>query len=991
VFCEKQESKTVMTPETWKQVDELVQAALSLPHVECVAFLDHACKGDHLLRREVESILAYQQQASRFLETPAIEQAAELIAPSQSHSLEGQTISHYKLDRLIAHGGMGAVYLAHDSSLDRQVAIKFLSDELTTDVLARKHLVREARAVARLDHPNICSVYEVAEQDHLTFIVMQYVEGETLSERIRRKPMEMSEVLDIAEQVADALAEAHSHGIIHRDIKPQNIMLTARGQVKVLDFGLAKMLGRDDVASSELATESLMSEPGVIAGTVPYMSPEQLRAEAIDSRSDIFSFGVVLYEIVTSQQPFARESSAETIAAIQMVAPPSLRTYRAEAPEALECIVEKSLHKDREQRYQSAGDLLIDLKSLKYHLEDMKEGSGSDRLITASTRRWQRIVPWAITALAVVLAAMSLALWSMRQPKQLGAPALIQLTTDTGLTTDPALSPDGKMLAYASDRSGKGNLDIWVRQIGGEPIRLTQDTADEREPTFSPDGTMIAFRSEKEGGGIWVVSALGGLPRKIAPEGHRPRFSPDGSQIAYWSGEISHGAGFSIRNYCRIFVVDSTGGKPRQVRPDFVGAAYPEWAPDGKHLLFLGNRDENLPVDENIDWWVTPLDEGPPVATGAFKATRKEGLTGPFLVYPWALIAPVWETRGDTLIFSARSGDSRNLWRIGISSKTWKVTGPPQRLTHSSSIEESPSVASLADGSLKIAFGSLSENSDIWALPVDADAGKVTGAVSQLTRDSAADIGASLSPDGRKMVWISARSGNQEIWIKDMETGEDAALTASRLDKFCPVFSPDGMQVSFSANRDKKWDVYLMPVTGGAAEIICENCGEATGWSPDGRYWIGNTVDGRLYLLEVASRRRIDLVALDGRWFSSGEFSPDGRWITFQEPSLPAREYIAPLQGETLPPEIAWFSVLAELYDWSPNGTLVYGSSVHDGFNCIWAQRLERATKRPIGPPIPIFHSHTARLTVYGSTSIGRDRILFTMIERTSNIWMAQW
>ncbi|MEW6210219.1 MAG: protein kinase [Acidobacteriota bacterium] len=361
-----------MKPERWKQVDELVQAALDRDEDKRAAFINEACKGDDVLRREVESLLAYHEQVSGFLESPAIEQAAELIAPSLTPLLEGRTISHYRLDRLIAHGGMGAVYLAHDSSLDRQVAIKFLSD-LTADELARKRLVREARAAARLDHPNICSVYEVAEREGLTFIVMQHVEGETLSERIHRKPMEISEVLDVAVQVADALAEAHSHAVIHRDIKPANIMLTARGQVKVLDFGLAKIVRREDVAGSEIATESLMSEPGVIAGTVPYMSPEQLRAEAIDSRSDIFSFGVVLYEMISGNQPFESGSAAETISAILTREPPSLARYSTELPPEMERIVSKSLRKDREQRYQTARDLLIDLNDLKHKLEFEQE------------------------------------------------------------------------------------------------------------------------------------------------------------------------------------------------------------------------------------------------------------------------------------------------------------------------------------------------------------------------------------------------------------------------------------------------------------------------------------------------------------------------------------------------------------------------------------------------------------------------------------------
>ncbi|MEW6207661.1 MAG: protein kinase [Acidobacteriota bacterium] len=268
---------------------------------------------------------------------------------------------------------MGAVFLAHDSSLDRRVAIKFLSDDLTADEIARKRLVREARAAARLDHSNICSVYEVAEQEGLTFIVMQYVEGETLAEKIERKPMEMIEVLDVAVQVADALAEAHSHGIIHRDIKPQNIMLTARGQVKVLDFGLAKIVRREEVTGSEIDIESLMSGPGMIAGTVPYMSPEQVRSEAIDGRSDIFSFGVVLYEMIAGRQPFVEESTAATVSAILTKEPPSLARYSRELPTELERIVSKALQKDRDERYQTARDLLIDLKSLKHHLEFEEE------------------------------------------------------------------------------------------------------------------------------------------------------------------------------------------------------------------------------------------------------------------------------------------------------------------------------------------------------------------------------------------------------------------------------------------------------------------------------------------------------------------------------------------------------------------------------------------------------------------------------------------
>jgi serine/threonine-protein kinase len=361
-----------MKPERWKKIDEVVQAALELKPEDRPAYLDSACRGDAELREEAESLIAYQENTTGFLESPAIKEAAVLMA-DEVESLEGRTISHYHLIRKIGEGGMGTIYLADDRSLDKQVAIKFICVDSAEDNLARKRLMREARAAAKLDHPNICSVYEVAEHDGLTFIVMQYVEGETLAERIARKPMEIEEVLDIAVQVADALAEAHSHGIIHRDIKPQNIMLSARHQAKVMDFGLAEVVRDRSLVESEAVTDTLLTEPGVIAGTVPYMSPEQLRAEAIDRRSDIFSFGVVLYEMITGQQPFARESYAETIAAIQMVEPALLRTYRAEVPEALESIVDKSLRKDREERYETAGEMLTDLKSLKHRLEFEEE------------------------------------------------------------------------------------------------------------------------------------------------------------------------------------------------------------------------------------------------------------------------------------------------------------------------------------------------------------------------------------------------------------------------------------------------------------------------------------------------------------------------------------------------------------------------------------------------------------------------------------------
>lgn len=302
-----------------------------------------------------------------------------------------QTISHYRIVKKLGAGGMGVVYLAEDTSLGRKVAIKFLPSESAADEQAKKRLIREAQSAAALDHPNICAIHEVAEEDGQSFIVMQYVEGETLATLIQRQPLELREVLDIAVQIADALAEAHSRGMIHRDIKPQNIMLTARRQVKVMDFGLAKAVKDRSALETEAETQSLLSEPGAIVGTVPYMSPEQVRGESLDVRSDLFSFGSVLYETISGHQPFGAENAAATLSAILTREPPLLARYSREIPQELERIVTKALRKDREERYQTAKDLLIDLKSLRHHLELEAELERSKEPVSVATTGGQAI------------------------------------------------------------------------------------------------------------------------------------------------------------------------------------------------------------------------------------------------------------------------------------------------------------------------------------------------------------------------------------------------------------------------------------------------------------------------------------------------------------------------------------------------------------------------------------------------------------------------
>jgi serine/threonine protein kinase/Tfp pilus assembly protein PilF len=490
--AENNQQERAMTPQRWKQIDDVAQAALDRGADERAAFLDQACAGDDVLRREVESHIAHQQQASKFLEEPAFKHAADLITDTQAEteSMEGRTISHYSILRKLGAGGMGEVYLADDTNLHRKVAIKFLTAESTADRRANKRLIREAQAAATLDHPNICSIYEVSEEASRSFIVMQYVEGETLADRIRNKPLDLGDCLEIATQVADALAEAHSHCIIHRDIKPQNIMITVRGQAKLMDFGLASLIGQKLSARSEPETP-ILTDPGSVVGTVPYMSPEQLKGEPLDGRTDIFSFGTVIYQMTTGQQPFAARSDAESVVAILTRDPPPLARYAADVPSELERIVTKALAKNRDKRYHEAADLLIDLQSLKEMLEakaraaaaiarqqtseaSIDRGSAKTKLkhlLNYLRRRW-------LAAVGVVAILLLVIIVLMRPP---GGIANID-----SVAILPYLTPgDNPSLQYLSDGIAEG-LIIDLSQLPGLKVISRTSAFRYRPPEVEP-------------------------------------------------------------------------------------------------------------------------------------------------------------------------------------------------------------------------------------------------------------------------------------------------------------------------------------------------------------------------------------------------------------------------------------------------------------------------------------------------------------------------
>ncbi len=915
----------------------------------------------------------------------------------------GQTLGHYRIESNLGEGGMGVVYRATDTRLGRAAAVKVLHPHRMADPERRRRFVQEAKAASALNHPNIITIYEIdtasTSAGPVDFIAMEYVEGRTLAEWIGRKPVRLGEALQCAVQIADALAKAHAAGIVHRDIKPANVMVTTEGLVKVLDFGLAKLTGPVE-PDSEGETRTLApndsprTKEGAIVGTVAYMSPEQAEGGKVGARSDVFSFGSVLYEMVSGRPPFQGRSDLSTLSAILREEPKPLTETGVGD---LRKIIALCMRKDPERRFQHMADVRIALLDVKDALESGRAES------TAAPRRGFPAPPVALAVVVVAAIAAAVAWWL--SPRSVPAPGVVltRLTADAGLATDPAISPDGKLVAYASDRGATsgadGNLDIWVQQVAsGQAMRLTRHAADDREPAFSPDGSTVAFRSEREGGGIYVVSVLGGEEKLFARQGRRPRFSPDGRQIAYWIGNI--GGSPAVPGTSKIYVVPAgpsgPGGSPRQLRAEFSAARHPIWSPDGKRILFWGIRDPQAREEEG-DWWVSPLADGAPaVKTGAFDAFRRQGLERPQGSYH--IIAAEWAALGDRVVFSAQSGDSVNLWELPVDGADGRVASAPQRVTSGSGLELQPAAA---PGGLYV-FSSLRDNIDIWALPADTSRARVTGPMRRLTDSAAPDVYPALSARGRTLTFVSKRSGNPEVWAKDMESGKETALSVIPSSEGWPSVTGGGARVAYVAAPRR--ELYLAPAAGGLPEKVCDDCGPPYSFSSDETkllYWPPGAA--RVALLELASGRKTEILKPSAGAIYRARFSPDDRWIAFHARNRPGRStlVVAPFRGATAVDEKEWIQVTdGESYDfsaaWSPDGNTLYFLSERHGFRCVWGQRLDPASKRPVGPPLPIQDVHGATRSMTPMTtnwlglSASRDTLVFNFAETTGNIWMAR-
>jgi eukaryotic-like serine/threonine-protein kinase len=705
----------------------------------------------------------------------------------------------------------------------------------------------------------------------------------------------------------------------------------------------------------------------------------------------------VLYEMVTGMTPFRGQYDKAVMYAITEEEPEPITALRAGIPLELDWIVSKALAKEPADRYQSAGEFGIDLATLRKRLDASKQASGRRTrsqdllppLAAATGHPSEAVAPgsmllkWALpVALLALATAVAFAAW--RFISGAGQPLspyfrVTQVTYDSGLTFQPAISPDGTLIAFASDRSGEGNLDIWLKHMGGgDPIRLTRNNADDSQPSFSPDGSRIVFRSEREGGGIYVIPVLGGEPRLVVQNGRNPHVSPSGQWITYWVGQTSSSFTGSI------FIVEARGGAPRPLRTEFAIARNPIWLPDSEHLLFVGVDDQG-----RDGWWITSLEGGPatraPIGDGRFPQSF------PDVPYPAAI-------DGNGVLFSTEWGTSFNIWRALLRSNPWRTVGTAERMTAGAGREEFPSASSNG----RLVFSSLNQNVDVWALPFDPNAATVRGPLNRLTSRASQDLSPALTPDGQILVYDSNRAGNRDIWMIDRRNGLETALTSAAWSEGLPQITRDGAKVAYRVTQGSRQSVTVLNLADGTARTLCEDCSGPYGWAPDGAGLLARPMADthNISLYELAGGGPQTLLKHPQFVLYEARFSPDGRWIAFHALNTPTTRqmFVAPFRGPQEVPVEEWVPIsdgtaMDRNITWSPDGATIYFLSERDGFRCIWGQRLDPETKRPQGPPFSVAHFHQASRSMVDAgfnMSVTSDSLVFALTDLTGNVWMVE-
>jgi Tol biopolymer transport system component/predicted Ser/Thr protein kinase len=886
-----------MTPSRWQQVEELYHAALECEPSQRAALLARA---DPEIRREVESLLA-QPTGDGLLARPAWERGHAWNESTVTQVSIGTQLGPYKLDAPLGKGGMGEVFQATDTRLHRTVAIKILPRDSVADPERRRRLLQEARAASALNHPNIVTLHDVASDAGVDYLVMEYVPGQSLHKLLSLKRLPLAETLNYAQQIATGLAAAHAAGIVHRDIKPGNIIVTPESQVKILDFGLAKIVERPGGAEERTQTlDPASTETGTVVGTVAYMSPEQAGAKTIDHRTDIFSLGIILYEMLARIHPFRGKSPVETLHAIIHDPVPPLSRQPAELQE----ILDKTLAKDPKDRYQHPGDLALDLRRFE------QRSTGARQTAPAAGRVSNRL--W--IAAAVLLSALLAAWWASRgrtpatADNPLAGAQFTRLTDFPGDETSASISPDGKFVAFISDRDGR--QDLWLTHIGtGRFQNLTAaipwlpTNRMSRQGGFTGDGTEIWL----PGGAVSppvrmrLVPLMGGPPRPFLGEkAVSVGWSQDGARIVYHTSDPGD----------PTFVADRNGSNARQIFVDRPGVHNhsPAWSPDGKWIYFVhgnlattelnlwriqptGGQPEPLTQSDRYTAFPTPLDS----RTVLYIAEDQDG-SGPWL---WAFDLQNKAARRvsfglEKYTSIAASADSRrlvaavanpvaNLWTVPLL----------ERLAEESDTKPYPlpNVRALAPrfgGKSLFYLSSQGSGDGLWRLQDGQTAELWKGSDGALLEPPA------ISGDGSHAALVVRRNGKQRLWVLQSDGSQPRVLTEAIDVRGAASWSPDGKWIVSGGNDTKGAGVFKIQVEGGAP-IRLADAGLNPVWSPKGDLIVysGGDVGGVEPLRAVKpDGAPVDVPAIqlrrDGERF---RFTPDGKHLVYMQGGFRGQDF----------------------------------------------------------------------------------------------------
>jgi serine/threonine protein kinase/Tol biopolymer transport system component len=768
-------------------------------------------------------------------------------------SLVGRTIARYRVIEHLGGGGMGVIYKAEDTQLSRIVALKFLPPELVRDPDAKARFLQEARSASSLEHPNICTVHEIGEDEEgRLYIVMPCYDGETLRRKIERGPLSVDEATEIALQVARGLHKAHRAGIVHRDIKPANLVVTSDGVVKILDFGLAKLAG-------SLA----LTRTGSSLGTPAYMSPEQTKGEPVDHRADLWSLGVVLYEMLAGRRPFRGDHDQAVLYSILNEEPQPLSQARVDIPQELERVIDGLLKKTVAERFPSIDGPLLALSKLRNEpLTRTFATEITDAERAAERRSWLRtgIVAAAFLALAAAVAAWLL--FGSTTGDKMPGTKFERLTMQEGRESFPSLSPDGSYFVYA--KSVGDNYDIFLQRVGGgNPQNLTQGSPlADTHPTFSPDGKQIVFRSERDGGGLFRMGATGESVTRLTKFGYDPSWSPDGKEVLFATESIDSPA--TRRTTSAIWHIDIAEGEAKRIPT--ADAVQPAWSPHGHRIAFWGLQGGSA---QRKIWTVRPDGSAPVLAVVGDSVN-------------WN---PVWSPDGKYLYFASDRSGVMSLWRVEIDEETGKVSDADPQMVPS----QSPSSAfmSFSSDGRKILYAANNSKANIEKVAFDPQALRVSGSLAPVTEGARSVRSLAVSPDGR---WIAFYSTTpfEDLFVVGVDGSGLRQLTNDRANDRQPQWSlPDGRRLVFYSYRPDRYEVWAIPAEGGSLEPLTRTKGPSPTvpvLSPDGRRMAVSVDRGEVLVDLTAPLEKRRLVPLPRKdpakeSFFASSWSPNGLFL----------------------------------------------------------------------------------------------------------------